>query len=141
MSKWFWIIIGLMVLAGGTVVSGLETIVEAIALAIREFEGWYEGSRSWRNHNPGNLKFAGQPGAIGADESGHAIFNSDSNGWAALRQQIRAAFNGVSHVYSQADTFYSFFAKYAAGNAREYAEFVAAKLGVSPDTRLGDLLS
>lgn len=119
---------------------GLDTIVEIMAKAIKEFEGWFEGSRSYRNNNPGNLKFASQPGATGADDSGHAIFTSYQAGWDALKRQIRAAFTGVSHVYSVNDTFYSFFSKYAEGNSTQYAEFVAGRFGVSPNSKLGDLL-
>jgi hypothetical protein len=120
---------------------GYEWIVEGMAKAIKTFEGWYEGSRSFRNHNPGNLKFAGQPGAIGADETGHAIFDSDISGWEALKRQIRAAFTGASHVYSVNDTFYSFFSHYAEGNSRQYAEYVADQLGVDPNSTLGSLIS
>lgn len=120
---------------------GLENILNAMAAAIKEFEGWYVGSRSYRNNNPGNLKYAGQPGATGADESGHAIFDSYASGWEALKNQLRIAFTGASRVYGPGDNFYDFFGKYAEGNAPQYAEFVAGKLGVSPFDTLGSLIS
>jgi hypothetical protein len=134
-----WIIIGagLIFLAGKSV---LDTIVNKMAIAIKQFEGWYEGSRSYRNNNPGNLKFANQPGAIGADESGHAIFSSYQAGWSALLRQLRAAFLGTSRVYSPGDTLYSFFSKYAEANSVPYAEYVAAQMGVAPDQTLGSLI-
>lgn len=118
----------------------LTVIVSKMATAIREFEGWYEGSRSYRNNNPGNLKYAGQAGATGADETGHAIFSTFAAGWDALLRQLEIAFLNVSAVYSSEDTLYDFFGKYAEANSAQYAEYVAGKLGVSPDTRLRDML-
>jgi hypothetical protein len=137
----FWILIIGIILMALLGKKSMESIVEKIAYAIKSFEGWFEGSVSQRNNNPGNLKYVGQFGAVGADDEGHAIFDTFANGWNALKNQIRIAFTGQSHVYSPDDTFYTFFAKYAEGNARQYAEYVAEKLGVSPETKLGDLLS
>lgn len=114
-------------------------MIERMAMAIREFEGWYPGSRSWRNNNPGNLKFAGQAGAVATDDQGHAIFDSQASGWAALIHQLTLAFSGQSHVYGPGDTLYSFFGKYAEGNRVQYAEFVAARLGVAPDATLAQI--
>ena len=143
--KWLWIALGIGVIltlgAGVAVVTGLDEIVNKMAEAIKSFEGWSPGSRSYRNNNPGNLKFAGQAGAVGEDEEGHAIFASYAEGWSALQRQIRAAFTGISHVYGLTDTLYSFFAKYAEGNSTEYAEYVAAQLGVSPDDNLASILA
>jgi hypothetical protein len=110
-----------------------------MAEAIKAFEGWSEASASWRNNNPGNLKFASQAGALYADERGFAVFDSYENGWTALLNQLWIAFNGQSHVYSPSDTIESFFAKYSEGDTTSYAAFVADRLGVSPDTRLSDL--
>jgi hypothetical protein len=116
-------------------------VIERMALAIREFEGWYEGSRSYRNNNPGNLKFAGQAGATGQDESGHAIFESYAAGWNALKRQLRAAFLGTSRVYSPSDSLYTFFGKYAEANSVSYAQYVAAKLGADPSAPLSNLIA
>lgn len=116
-----------------------DSAIQTMAGAIKDFEGWYPGSRSYRNNNPGNLKYAGQLGATGADDTGHAIFSSYDAGWNALVRQLQLAFYGGSFVYSLTDTLYSFFSKYAEGNSRQYAQFVAGKLGVSPDTKLQTL--
>jgi hypothetical protein len=118
---------------------GRDYVLEKMAAAIMEFEGWYAGSRSQRNNNPGNLKYAGQPGAIGQDDEGHAIFSTFEDGWRALIRQLTAAFTGRSRVYSPEDTLYDFFGKYAEANSRQYAEFVAGKLGVSADETLASL--
>jgi hypothetical protein len=38
------------------------------------------GSKSWRNNNPGNLRYAKQKGSLGADNDGFAIFDSLASG-------------------------------------------------------------
>lgn len=123
----------------GTSKTGQEGVISRMAEAIKSFEGWAVGSRSQRNNNPGNLKYAGQVGAISQDEEGHAIFDSYASGWAALIHQLTLAFTGESHVYSPEDSLYDFFRKYAEANSAEYAAFVAGQLGVSPDTSLNQL--
>ena len=60
----------------------------AIASAIQTIEGWFPGSRSYRSNNPGNLMYAGQPGATGADAQGFAIFPDYQTGLNALNNQI-----------------------------------------------------
>lgn len=62
---------------------------QALGLAIQTAEGWFPGSRSYRNNNPGNLRYAGQAGATGADDSGFAIFDSYDDGFAALINQLQ----------------------------------------------------
>src|SRR3990167_8122284 len=121
-----------------------ENKIEKLANAIQEYEGWYRGSRSWRNCNPGNLKFARQRRAIGKDDDGFAIFPDDETGFLALIHQIEIACNGKSKVYSPNDTLYGFFNKFAPSSdsnyPKKYAEDVAKKLGISPHTKLKDLL-
>jgi hypothetical protein len=138
--KWLLILGILFIAVAGGGVALMESVVRQMAEAIKDFEGWYAGSRSYRNNNPGNLKFAGQAGATGADESGHAIFQNYEMGWSALLRQLRIAFLGVSRVYSPSDTLYDFFNKYAEANSRAYAEFVAARLSVEPDRTLASLV-
>jgi hypothetical protein len=57
---------------------------------IKRFEGWKPGSVSYRNNNPGNLKYTGQAGATGKDARGFAIFSSEAAGMAALESDLRA---------------------------------------------------
>lgn len=116
-----------------------NSYIEKMAQAIKEFEGWKPGSISYNNNNPGNLKYAGQAGTIGKDSYGHAIFDSYTLGWNALLNQLGMAFNNTSKVYSSAMSLYQFFARYAEGNQKPYAEFVADKLGVSPTNTLEQL--
>ena len=134
---------GLLLLALVVVVIAMfqevRSVIEKMAAAIQNFEGWYPGSRSYRNNNPGNLKFAGQGGAVGQDELGHAIFDSYQSGWNALTRQLTLAFTGLSRVYRPTDTLYQFFGKYAEANSVSYAQTVAAQLGVSPDATLAQI--
>lgn len=118
----------------------LSTNIGVMADAIQKFEGWFPGSISYENKNPGNLKFAGQPGAIGFEAGGHATFTTYAAGRTALEEQIRAAIMGTSKIYGPTDTLYSFYGKYAERNQRQGAEFVARALGVTPTTQLGNLV-
>jgi len=113
-----------------------NTLYDRMAKAIMEFEGYFEGSVSYKNKNPGNLKNVGQAGAIGTDNQGHAIFGTFEDGYQALINQIRRMFQGYGTIYQPSMSLYQVFSKYAEGNSRQYAEFVAARLGVSPENTL-----
>ena len=103
------------------------------ALAIKEFEGWYIGSRSHRNNNPGNLKFS--KFQIGEDEGGFSIFKTYEDGFKALIFQLELAISGKSRYYKPTMTLLEFFEIYAPSSdnnePKRYAEFVAHRLGCS----------
>ncbi len=67
------------------------------AEGIKKHEGWYVGSRSYRNNNPGNFRYPQGStyikslGAIGRDKDGFAIFKNQDAGWNALLQFLRDA--------------------------------------------------
>jgi len=123
--------------------------VSAWAGAIATFEGFYSaGSRPARNHNPGDLKFAGQNGAIGQDAGGFAIFPDDPTGWTALDNQLQLYVNEfpgyslyqiMEHYLGQNITA-SGGETTSQGNSTTYAASVAAALGVDPSTSLSDLV-
>jgi len=119
--------------------------VQDMALAIMNFEGYYDGSRSQRNNNPGNLRWFGDKipwhGAVGVDETHHVIFDTFENGWNGLIKQLKLAFENRSRVYSDKDTLFSFFGKYAEANTNQYANYVALQLQVTPDTTLAEIRS
>lgn len=132
----------LYLLSRGTIVSGgLSGIVEKMANAIKEFEGWFPGSVSYRNNNPGNIKDTGFAGYVESDAQGHAIFDTFDSGWAALKRKLERAFLGQSEVYLPSMTLYQFFGTWAEGNSTPYAEFVAQALGVDANARLEELWS
>lgn len=118
----------------------ISPTLENMARAIMDFEGYFGGSVSERNNNPGNLKNAGQAGVIGQDSQGHAIFESFEAGWNALINQLTIAFDGRSRIYNPDMTLFEFFSKYAEANSTEYADYVANRLGVSPETKLRQLV-
>lgn len=141
------IILGVLIYMGRkaqTVVSGIyDSIVNRFALAIQKAEGWYPGSWSYRTNNPGNITDTGRPGQIGTKtnpESGitFPVFDSYESGFAALTWKINRVFTGVSSSYSPAMTIYQFFDKWS--KDPNEARNVAATLGVSPDTKLSDLV-
>jgi hypothetical protein len=113
--------------------------IQDMALAIMNFEGYYPGSLSVKNNNPGNLKYAGQSGAVGQDSQGHAIFNTFEDGWNALINQLKMAFYNTSKVYNSGMTLYQFFQRYAEGNQEAYARYVASQIGVPPDYTLDNI--
>lgn len=116
-----------------------KTIYDTIAQAIMDFEGYFQGSVSYNNNNPGNLKFAGQPNATGQDRFGHAIFPTFQDGWNALINQVRRMLNGMSSLYPQTATLTQAMNTYAAANGNQYAIFIADRLGVDPSISLANL--
>ncbi len=113
-------------------------------MAIQKHEGWYEGSRSWRNNNPGNIKYLGQAKTIGQDKNGFAIFENYQDGFNCLLNMVRRAATGLSKVYNPDDTIAQFFLKYAPptdnNDSGRYAQVVANALGVSIDYKIKNLI-
>lgn len=134
-----------------------KSLVRMFCFAIQEFEdyvppgGKYRngsvapiGSLSYRNNNPGNVKWVpGQRLSTGADKRGFAVFRSYEDGFAFLEAMVRNHIKGLSRYYRPSMTFYEYFAVYAPAeddnHPRQYAEFVAKKCGVSPNTQIGKL--
>lgn len=119
------------------------TVVD-FAEAIKQHEGWYKGSRSYRNNNPGNIRYVSQEGTTGQDPQGFAIFKTYEDGFNALVALIKRAKAGDSRIYRPNMSFLEFFSTYAPSfdhnNPENYARFVAQKLKVSVDYKIGDLV-
>jgi hypothetical protein len=136
--------LGNLPILGGFFVSG--AIARKLAVAIGYAEGGYDlqgnnrnnGTRPSRNHNPGDLKgnFAGT--AIG-DDSGFDVYPDDATGWAALIRQAGLWLTNRSTVAGREDTIGSLATKYTTTEQNSWSRNVAAALGVSTDTQLGDL--
>ena len=111
---------------------------------IKAHEGYYVGSRAYRNNSPSNAKYCGQYTAIGQDAQGFARFATYEDGWNYLLKIVYNACAGKSLVYPQTMTLYEYFSKYAPASdnndSKRYAEVVAEYVGVSPFTQLKDLL-
>ena len=56
--------------------------IEALADAIMQHEGWFPGSRSYSNRNPGNLRWSSVPHTM--DWVGFCVFDGLINGYDAL---------------------------------------------------------
>lgn len=128
----------------GIVLDGYKPSVKEFAEAIKIHEGWFKNSRSWRNNNPGNIRFAKQPNTIGKDDKGFAIFKTYEDGFAALCRLITNAREGKSRVYKPEMSFLDFFSVYAPSfdnnDPHNYAKFVAQRLKVSIDFKIKDLV-
>jgi hypothetical protein len=118
-------------------------LLERMLDAIQDFEGFYapeqhpkypNGTRSWRNKNPGNLKWANQAKAIGKDDKGFAKFANVTEGRNALKAMILNAASGKSKVYKPGMTLLEFFSKFAPStdhnNPAAYTLSVSKKMGV-----------
>lgn len=112
--------------------------LSTVAATIQQIEGWAPGTRSYRNNNPGNLMYAGQPGATGQDAQGFAIFDSYADGLTALDNQI-------SLDASRGQTISQFTSIYApasdGNNPTSYAQTIASATGLSPSDSLSAAIS
>jgi hypothetical protein len=120
--------------------------IPAWANTIAQFEGFNSpGTRPARNNNPGDLKYAGQVGAIGADAGNFAVFPDPVTGFQALYRQLQKYVTDYPN-----DTILDITAHYlgqstptrnAQGDAFTYAAAVASSLGVDISTTLAELAS
>jgi hypothetical protein len=122
-----------------------SAITRKIAEAIAHAEGFYTGSGTvpQRANNPGDLKLKDNPlGTIG----GKTIFQTVEEGWAALEKQIEWMLTGQSRIYSPDMTIQEVANWYVNGTASPnadsvaWANNVARRLGVSPETPIGTIL-
>ena len=117
--------------------------VNAIAQAIQTQEGFYPGSLAYQNNNPGNLVYAGQPGAS-PGAGGFASFSNYNAGYAALLNQINLdATRGTDVNGNPTATVGQLIASWApasdpSNNTPAYIASVAAQTGYSSSD---DLLS
>ena len=123
-------------------VAGYKTLYPELfklAVAIREFEGWYPNSRSHRNHNPGNLREG--VGNFGNDSDGYARFESYFHGMYALLRDLHKKCTGNTGTsLTPESTLRNLIEVYApAGDGNHvdsYVEFLVAELGEPETTKL-----
>ena len=133
----------LAILGGGLAVSslpgGYPGFVTAFANAIATAEGFFvNGSRPQRNNNPGDIMSGGS----------FVVYNSISDGWNALYNQVSLMFTGGSSYYNPSMTIGQVAQVYVDGpnatgmspGATAWMNNVASVLGVSPGTTLATLM-
>lgn len=129
------------------------TRVKTFAKAVKQHEGWWKNSRSFRNNNPGNIRFSAYTqslGAIGKDKDRFCIFKDYDSGFNALCQFITDAANGELIPYRRkrerpsSFTIADFFNVYSPSkdnnNPQSYSSYVALRLKVSSTYLIKDLI-
>lgn len=114
------------------------------AEAIKKHEGYFPGSASYRNNNPGNFRCSGLVmGEFGATKcvNNLAVFPTYEKGWQALKQFLIYACTDQLRSYKKTMTLLDFYKVYAPSadknNPLGYATAVAKDMGVSIDTKIG----
>lgn len=119
---------------------------DALVSAIITEEGTCPSPSNCQNNNPGNLVYAGQPGAS-PGPNGFAVFDTYQDGYNALVNQIGLYASGsCSACNGQPQTLASMFQIYApagqgSNNPTAYANYVAGVLGVDPSTPVSSVLT
>ncbi len=124
--------------------------LERLCQAIAEQEGWLssideprtKGSRSWRNHNPGNLRRS--PFSIGV-EDGFCVFKTDQDGMSALSWDIRQkatgnTTTGLTGSSTLADLINIWAPKSDGNNTDIYLQSVVKNSGIDKNTLLRDII-
>lgn len=119
--------------------------LQSLAQQIQTQEGYYPGSLSYQNNNPGNLKYAGQPGAT-SGPGGFAVFDSYQDGLTALYNQLGLYASGqCAFCDGQPQTIQSMMQIYAPSsdnnNPTQYASTIASNLGISTDDSVSDYIN
>lgn len=114
------------------------SMLDKFCLAIQEREGYFKGSRSYRNCNPGNVKYspvgyAPIYGVVRKDVDNFAIFKDYETGYLYLKNFIKS--KASKNPQQTIRQFISVYAP-ASDNNNEvaYADFIGNKLGVDENT-------
>ncbi len=99
------------------------------------------GSRSWRNHNPGNLKygtFASTNGAVAKDDGNFAIFPDYDTGFAAFKTKVTVDYKGKTIT-----EFLNIWAPPSENDTPAYIKYVVQQIGgnVTASTKISSLTS
>lgn len=129
---------------------GSDSLIPKWAKAIQNHEGYYAGSRSYRNNNPGNFKsgsltdFMRKLGATSVDSDGFCIFPSYYIGFQALCSFLTMACKDQLGSYQSKMTLLDFYKIYAPStdnnNPTTYAQAVAMELGGTISNKIDELL-
>ena len=117
------------------------TRLEQLCEAIKSYEGWYWGSRSWRNNNPGNLRFSiFQSG----QKDGFAVFPSSKAGYWALWWDLFQKCRGYTVTGLNRDktleNLINVWAPPSENDTLIYVGAVSKQLNIPPSTKLSYFL-
>lgn len=125
--------------------------IDRLMIAMSEFEGWAipsektpsGGSRSYRNHNPGNLRAS--PFQAGT-QNGFAIFKNDLLGfmafyWDLLQKAKGNTSTDLGPESSLRDLIYTWAPPKDGNNSEKYLDHVVEKSGIRADEKLKDIFS
>lgn len=130
-------------------------MIEQWAKAIQRHEGYYapgsqypNGSRSYRNNNPGNLRYTTYTASLGKnrgkDSANFIIYVDYETGFKALKQFLIDAASNVLRAYRGDMSLLGFYQVYApsadSNNPANYAQAVASDLGVAVSVAIKTLL-
>lgn len=115
------------------------SLIDDIAAAIQKQEGWYPGSLSYRNNNPGNLRSWGSTPIV----NGYAQFATYQDGLDALKRQISLNINRgltLNEFFAGKPGVYSGYAPSEDSNRPyEYAANVGGAIGIPVDVPLNNV--
>lgn len=141
-----WLIIGAVVLWSllkRSSADGAVSLVERLGEAIAQMEGFYPGTRAWRNNNPGNLRDYRNAAGNWAiwpdlphDSAGFPQFASATEGWNAMFRDLQIKISRGLNL----EQLISAWAPPGDGNdTASYVRFVANRLGIATDVPLQEL--
>ena len=117
--------------------------LSSFAAAIAQAEGFFvANSRSQRNNNPGDLISGTPPASNYTDKTDgtYAIFDTVSDGWQALEDQLDLIRRGVSKYYSVTMTFDQMAQTYSPSGWQNWSKNVSAALGAATTEQIGAYL-
>lgn len=129
---------------GGQVDTSQSSVTVRIAQAIAQAEGFFAPvkngvtPRPRRNHNPGDMTQDLIGRAVGRDGA-FVVYASDADGWQNLYAQVNAWLEGTSRHAGPDSTIADIASFYTSTDQQAWAGTVAAVLGVSQDTSIGQL--
>ena len=143
-------------------------MIKQLAKFIEQREGYFEGTRAYRNNSPGNFRatpYIYSLGAIKKDKDGFAVFESYQDGFDALCEFLIDVCNRrvkPYHIFNSRNVYHkkllpagkdgdelpeltlvdfcNIYAPSFENDSDGYAEFLAEKLGVSKDIKIKELL-
>jgi hypothetical protein len=114
----------------------MATVIQSLADAVTRMEGYFPGTRAYRNKNPGNIRGGSIYPQYPVDDQGFTVFPTAEAGRAALERDMQAKVN-------QGLTLQSLVYKYAPptdnNDSAQYVANMATWTGLPVDVPLNQL--